>query len=165
VIFEEMTAEKERRKKEREQSFVPFLLLATGLLILDQMTKTLIRLLPLGEQIEIIPGFFWLTHVTNTGASFSILTGKNGLLLWIAILFLGILIYNYDSFRTKVERIIFALLLAGVIGNLLDRIFFGAVTDLFDLGWFPVFNVADSCLVIGVFWLLGYELYKKQKKQ
>ncbi len=139
----------------------PYLLLALALLVLDQLTKALVRTLPLGSRMPLLPGFLWLSHVENTGASFSILQGSNALLAWVAVIVLGILIYAYGSFRTRVERVIYALLLAGLLGNLVDRLLFGAVTDFVDLGWFPVFNVADSCLVVGVSALVAYELFRK----
>nr|AEO37469.1 MMGP5 [uncultured organism] len=61
------------------------------------------------------------------------------------------------------ERSSYALILAGLLGNLIDRLFFGSVTDMFDLGWWPIFNVADSTLVIGVIGLVVYEIFWKGK--
>ncbi len=132
-------------------------------LVLDQVVKSLARTWPLGESKVVIPGFFWLTHTENTGASFSMLTGNNTLLIWIALIVLGALIYYHDTFKDQFEKICYALILSGLLGNLIDRVFFGSVTDLFDLGWWPVFNIADSALVVGVLGLLAYELWKKRK--
>lgn len=166
-----MVRKKERnltRKKEKK-SYLPYLFVAT--LLLDQVTKVLIRKgIALGERLTTIPHVLWLTHVENTGASFSMLTGNNLLLIFVALIVLGLLIYNYDSFKGMWEKRAYALITAGLLGNLLDRILFGAVTDFLDLGWWPVFNVADSALVIGVLGLIVFELRnqlnrKKQRKE
>lgn len=133
-------------------------LLAAGLLLLDQATKAAIRTWPVGAQREIAPGFLWLTHVQNTGASFGSLQGRNALLLFVGLGVLGALLHYHGTFRTEPERAAFALFLAGIVGNLIDRALFGSVTDMVDLGWFPVFNVADACLTIGVALLLVTEL-------
>ena len=114
------------------------------LIILDQASKALIRELPIGDRIMIIPGLFWLSHVQNTGASFSMFQGMNATLIFVSLAVLGLLLYYYDAFKSKAEKVFLTLLFAGIIGNLVDRVLLGGVTDLFDLGWFPVFNVADS---------------------
>lgn len=137
-------------KKEQNVLFFTFFIV---LLLIDQLSKALVRQLPVGASRKLLPGL-WLTHAQNTGASFSILTGNNGLLAWFALIVLGILIYFYDKFVTTGERIAYVLLTAGILGNLIDRVLFGSVTDLFDLGWWPVFNIADSALVVGVLLLL-----------
>ncbi len=142
---------------------LPYGLLFLAVLAVDQLSKALIRQLPLGGSMTALPGLLQLTHVENTGASFSILAGNNQLLIWIALLVLGLLLYWHDAFTAPPERAGYALILAGLVGNLLDRLFLGAVTDLFDLGWWPVFNVADSALVVGVLTLVGYELYRKRE--
>ena len=134
------------------------------LLAVDQLAKALIRGLPAGERLAVIPGFLWLSHVRNTGSSFGLFQGWNAILIWVSILFLGLLLYYHDSFRTKAEKIFLTLLFMGVLGNLVDRVFLGSVTDIFDLGWFPVFNVADSCLTIGVIGLILYELFWKKER-
>jgi signal peptidase II len=141
------------------------LTLTLSTLLLDQASKALVRTLPLNESLTAIPGAFWITHVQNTGASFSILTGNNLLLFFIGLVALGLLIAYSDAFKTKMEKIAYALLLAGITGNLVDRVLFGGVTDLFDLGWFPVFNVADSALVIGVGLMILDEIWLKRKEK
>jgi signal peptidase II len=134
------------------------------LLVVDQASKALIRQLPLGGNLTIAPGLLWLSHVQNTGASFSTFQGMNTALVFVSLAALGLLLYYHDSFRTKAEKVFLTLLFVGVIGNLVDRVLFGGVTDLFDLGWFPVFNVADSCLTIGVVGLIVYEMFWKGRK-
>jgi len=133
-------------------------------LVLDQVVKALIRALPVGTSKTVILGFFWLTHAQNTGASFSILTGNNLLLVFVALIVLGGLLWWHDTFQTMTEKACYFLIMGGLLGNLIDRVLFGSVTDLFDLGWFPVFNVADSALVVGVIGLIVYELFGKRRE-
>ncbi len=127
---------------------------------LDQITKWLVLRFVSPEQARvIIPDFFDLVHVTNTGAAFGVL--KNNNLVFVILCFLALFIIvpllvrrrSYDPLRD----VALALLLAGVLGNLTDRLIHGHVVDflLFDLHvpfahpW-PAFNVADSCICIAV---------------
>jgi signal peptidase II len=158
------------RKKETNRKKIPTHIFFYGILflllvVLDQVSKLLMRATPPGSRFEIVPGVFWLSHVTNTGASFSILQGQNALLLWVSVAALGALIYYHDEFKGTWQKVFYTLILAGIVGNLIDRVFLGAVTDLFDLGWFPVFNVADSCLSIGVIGLVAHELFRRKESR
>jgi len=110
------------------------------LIVVDQITK-----------------YFWTT-VTNTGAAFGILKGFNIPLLIISLIALVIVIFFYV--KDKKLKIPLTFLIAGIIGNSIDRIIFGHVRDFIDLGFFPVFNLADSFNVIGVI-LLIIVLWKK----
>ena len=131
--------------------------ISSFILILDQITKILIR-----SQLAIhqsIPeqGFFRLTHVRNTGSAFSLIKDQNILLTTIGVIVLIILIYFLKEFDTDRPFVITAISLqiGGALGNLLDRIFLGSVVDFFDIGvsgvyrW-PTFNIADSSIVIGI---------------
>ena len=158
-----MTGRRTRNSVRREPPTTALLFLA--ILLFDQGVKALVRTLPLNTPRTVIPGAFWITHVKNTGASFSILAGNNVLLLCVGLVALGLLIAYYDAFKTKIEKIAYALLVAGILGNLIDRAILGAVTDVFDLGWFPVFNVADSALVIGVALMIVDEAWLKRKEK
>jgi len=160
--FAETMGEEPSKKKEGSWFKEQRLVLGLFLTVLDQLSKALVRHWPLGERHALIPGFFWLTHTQNTGASFSMLTGNNTLLIFVALFVLGLLLYYHDAFTTTIERLAYVLLVSGLLGNLLDRVFFGSVTDLLDLGWFPVFNLADSALVVGVALLLWCELRKRK---
>lgn len=138
------------------------LLLAVSLplLALDQVTKWLARarLDEFGAPTVIVPGFFNLAFATNTGAAFSIGHGNNGFFL---LLSLGALValgvgYRFGVFgHSPWTRFGLVLLVAGVLGNLADRVRFGHVVDFlqFDLHFpgahpFPTFNVADACITI-----------------
>ena len=131
------------------------------LLLLDQISKVLvIRLMNVNHSIELIKNFFYLTYTHNTGAAFSILTGKRIFLILIAIVIL-IVIFNYlrkNKIEAKLDKLAFSLVIGGSLGNLIDRIVRGYVVDFLDVkifGYnFPVFNLADTFIVVGVFLLL-----------
>jgi signal peptidase II len=136
--------------------------LGLPLFALDQVTKWLVRQnIPYGAEITIIPGFFSLVHASNTGAAFSMFTGNNFFFIGLAVAALAVVIFLLirDSRAPKAEqrlnnitKISFGLLASGILGNLTDRIFRGAVTDFLhfyinEYSW-PSFNVADSCICI-----------------
>lgn len=103
-------------------------------------------------------GFFAFNFVKNTGASFGILKSMNILLIIISAAAIIALVY----FRKEVPLVPFSFIICGALGNLIDRIFLGYVVDFFDFKFFPVFNIADSLITIGVVvWLLGIVLKKK----
>jgi signal peptidase II len=102
---------------------------------------------------EIITGFFNITFVINEGAAWSILTGHTVFLVLAAIIFLNIVfLYLKDIKLTNFEILTYGLLIGGVVGNLIDRVVYGGVIDYLDFTIFnynfPVFNLADSCIVI-----------------
>jgi len=141
------------------------------LLLIDQISKVLVvKLIDINSSIELIKNFFYLTYTHNTGAAFSILMGKRIFLILIAVVIL-IAIFNYlrkNKIESKVEKIAFSLVIGGSIGNLLDRIVRGYVIDFLDFkifGYnFPIFNLADTFIVIGVFLLLIITLTRKEVK-
>ncbi len=132
------------------------------MLILDQATKWLVsQTLPLGSfhpphNIEVIPGFFNIVHVGNTGAAWSLFTGYSFVLAIVAFvaLFLIWLFRKSLQLEETPAQWAFGLIIAGIIGNLIDRIHLGHVIDFLDFYHnnyhFPSFNVADSCITVGV---------------
>jgi signal peptidase II len=133
-------------------------------LALDQVSKAWIRAaLPMGEQLPLWPGWMHLSHVQNHGAAWGILGGQRIVLIAVTLLVLvGVLTAARQIVsRGRVAATGLGLILGGALGNLIDRSLRGAVTDMIDLDtpllWlqnFPVFNVADSALTVGVFLLL-----------
>ena len=122
---------------------------------LDQLAKFLVmRTLDIGESWP-HDGLFQFTHIINTGSAFSLFSGHTIALIVVSAIGIGVLFALYwprptTSLRAQLS---FGLLLAGAIGNLVDRIFFGHVTDFIDvLPWF-VFNVADVAILVG---LIGF---------
>ncbi len=135
----------------------PLLLkLALPLYVLDQLTKAVVLTkVDSDAVIPVIPGFFNIVHVYNTGAAFGMLKGANTffmVLSAVALIVIGFLIRR-GSFKDTPSKVGAALLLSGVAGNLTDRILHGHVVDFLDFilpfyGRWPSFNIADSCICI-----------------
>ncbi len=152
------------------------LIFCIGVLLLDQWTKSLIvQKLPLYERVEVIPGFFNLTHVRNTGGAFGIFGGEKGGLgsiLFVVVSFLAIGAIVFLFLRIKENErmlaIAFSLILSGAAGNLIDRLRYGEVVDFLDFHLFtshwPAFNVADSAICVGI-GLMALELLKGDHKK
>jgi signal peptidase II len=126
-----------------------------GFALLDQGSKWLAKAyLPPDASIPLIPGVFQLTLAFNTGAAFSLFKNQPQLLsVFTCILFAVLLVYALiRSHFAKGERLAISLILGGALGNLIDRLTMGRVTDYFDLIviHYPVFNVADSFIFMGV---------------
>ena len=142
-----------------------FLLVITA----DQLTKAWVRFY---EESEVIWqfGFIQFTHVQNTGASFGIFKGHSFALMIVdivgIIVLLAMAFYIYrrlPNLITRLNTIAFCLILAGTTGNLIDRLRLEHVTDFIDVGFWPVFNIADSAITIGAI-LLAYSILFKKKK-
>lgn len=137
-----------------------FAAVALVILIVDQLTKLWIRgALAEGSQIAVLPGWVHLSHVLNHGAAWGMLAGKRFLLIAVAVIVMAVVgsVAREVAGRSKISCLGLALVLGGAIGNLIDRVLYGTVTDFIDLDtpvrWlreFPVFNVADSALTVGV---------------
>ncbi|HIJ10530.1 TPA: signal peptidase II [Candidatus Woesearchaeota archaeon] len=123
------------------------------IVILDQGTKWFVN----AVQPSIKVGFLHIHYVTNTGASFGIF--QNGV-LWLAFISLfatvGILWYYPRIEKERTPQVLWAVLLGGVIGNLIDRAVRQFVIDFIDVGFWPVFNIADAAIVVSVMWLVFY---------
>ena len=133
-----------------------------GCIVIDQITKIIARqyLMP-KKQVVIIKNFFNFTYVENKGGAWGMFGGKLWLFIIITIIALGVLFYLFKDFDLKnnpLYSISLSLIIAGAIGNFIDRLAFKYVTDFLDFyifGYdFPVFNVADICVTIGVGMLL-----------
>jgi signal peptidase II len=145
--------------------------IALGILALDQLTKFLIAAkLPFGTYgefagaITVIPSFFYLVHVGNPGAAWSMFTGYGKILAVLAAATLvGIYFWRHAlGLRDRVAQICFGLLCGGITGNLIDRVRYGHVVDFIDLHFgtrvYPTFNVADSGICVGVLLYLWHSL-------
>ncbi len=145
------------------------LILSFTITILDQFTKHLIRSnMTIGDMITVIPGFFSITYIRNTGAAWGMMSGHGGLLIALSILMLTILIIFRHSFITDtlIHKIAAGLMLAGITGNLIDRMRLSYVVDFlhFYIGkhQFPSFNVADSAICIGVTLYIISQIFEKK---
>ena len=129
-------------------------------LIIDQITKMLIDMfLKLDESISIIDKFFYITKTFNTGAAFSILEGRTFILIIVSILTVLVLLKYMGEFKSnKLSNLSFGLIMGGILGNFGDRLFLGYVRDFLKFNIFgynfPIFNIADVCIVIGIFLLI-----------
>ena len=131
-----------------------YFLLAAALVVVDQLVKFLVRSnIPLGEGVPFIPHVLQLTYYQNTGAAFSIFEQHTWILTLIsaAASVLLIVLLAKRTFNHPFAMVSLALVLAGAVGNLIDRLFLGYVTDMFQTLFmnFPIFNVADICIVCG----------------
>jgi len=125
---------------------------AVGVLALDQVTKTLASDTLRGRGIAVLGGAVDLVYTRNTGAAFSLLPGGGLSFAIIAVLVSAgiVLYYRHIVSEPLFFRLALALILGGAVGNLIDRIRLGYVVDFIDLRWWPVFNIADSAVVVGV---------------
>ena len=143
------------------QEDIKFFLAALLVLLLDQITKTVIRNnIKINDTVIIIRNIFSVTHATNTGITFGMLKGYNPLLIWVYVIIIGIILYYYNNIDKKI-RIPLALVLGAVISNLVDRALLGAVTDFIKISLWPAFNIADLSASIGVIILVIYFWKKK----
>lgn len=133
-------------------------LLVSLFLIIDIISKKLIMNF-YTNKIVVIPNFFSINYVKNTGAAFSILQGKTIILILVALFTIISLIYIIHKNKlNNLECFGYSLFLSGIIGNLIDRIFYGYVIDFLNFylkGYnFPIFNIADTLIVSGAFILI-----------
>lgn len=128
-----------------------FWLTALLVLIIDQLSKLwIINNFAPGESRVVLDQVLWLTYVQNRGAAFGIFPGCSWLFFICALLVIVILVaINSKQRLSATMQVIFGLIAAGAIGNLLDRLRLNYVVDFFDLGWWPVFNIADMAIVGG----------------
>ncbi|MCR5794717.1 MAG: signal peptidase II [Solobacterium sp.] len=143
--------------------------LAMLIVLLDQVSKFIIENDPALHAVEIIKGFFRITYAKNTGMAWSMLSGQTGLLAIIsAAAILLMLWYALKEKHDRLTQISLWMMIGGAAGNLIDRLFIGYVRDFLDFiifGYdFPVFNIADSFLCIGVFILLIASLREENGK-
>ena len=154
--------------------FASWLGLAGLVIVLDQLTKLwVLATLKLGERIE-VTSFFNLVLVFNPGAAFSFLSDAGGWQRWFFVV-LAIAVSGWLTFlirRHAAERLLplaAALILGGALGNVIDRIRFGAVADFLDVhaaGWhWPAFNIADSAISVGVALLVWQQLFHATKEE
>lgn len=146
-------------------------LVALIIVILDQVTKWLVVThIPYGEMWspwEWLTPFARIVHWSNTGVAFGMLQGMNPVFIGLAVVVSGMIVYYYSKLDRKdwLLRLALMLELGGAVGNLVDRIKYGFVIDFISVGNFPVFNVADSCITVGVFVLLiGIWMQEKREK-
>ena len=152
---------------------MPYAILAAALVALDQLVKYLVlEKIPLGGHVPFIPYIMELTYIQNTGAAFAMFEEHTWMLALVSLVMsvvLAVAIWK-NFFHHLLGKLTLTLLLAGAVGNLIDRVLRGFVVDMFNLLFmnFAVFNVADICVVCGallgaVYYLWFYEKYDGRK--
>ena len=138
-------------------------------LILDQVTKYTVvqNFTDIGDSFPLWKNIFHFTYVINTGAAFSFFRGGVGWLRWLSLIVsLGLMAFAWLVPKmNKIEQWGYGFILAGALGNGIDRFLFGYVVDFLDfrLIKFPVFNLADVSINLGIFFLLLSSFQKKEK--
>ncbi|MDZ7343589.1 MAG: signal peptidase II [candidate division KSB1 bacterium] len=148
------------------------LLFTVAIVILDQITKLVVKSrFYYGESIEIFGDLLRLTYIQNEGMAFGIrFGGKLFFTIFASLASVIILVYLYRMRHERFfPRLSLALILGGAIGNLIDRFAYGAVVDFIDVGigstrW-PVFNIADSGVTVGMIILIFIVLFEKEKQE
>lgn len=154
------------------------LILGLVITVLDQVSKYMVRLtFAVGESRPVIQDFFDLTYVRNTGAAWGILGGQNASLTILSVVMLAAILIFRRSFLSDTweHRVALGLMVGGIVGNLMDRLRLGWVTDFLDFHYrgyhWPSFNVADSAICIGVgiyilsaMWLASHPLHESRLK-
>lgn len=134
----------------------------------DQASKAAVTsAMTLGESIPVLPPLLHLTLWTNTGIAFGLLSGAGGAVAVLAaVTALVLFLYNRDRWQTsRVVRVGLGMLLGGAIGNLIDRVRLGYVVDFIALPYWPVFNVADTSIVIGAVLLAWSALRQRSSSE
>lgn len=147
--------------------------IACIVLLIDQILKIIVRnSINLFQEIKIIKNFFYLTHLENTGAAFSVLENSTIFLIIISVLFILFLdkyIRKEKKNFNKLDIISFGLIMGGIYGNLIDRIIHQGVIDYLSFIIFkydfPVFNFADICIVVGACLIIIDTLFIKKNNQ
>ncbi|MQB94001.1 signal peptidase II [Lactobacillus reuteri] len=128
------------------------------LTICDQLLKSWVASsIVLGGSKQLIPGIIELTNLRNSGAAWSIFEGQQTFFTIITIIAIIVIGYFIWQYRKNISMLIgLSLIMAGTIGNFIDRLRQGYVVDMFETTFinFPIFNIADMCLTIGVIWLI-----------
>jgi len=130
------------------------------LIFVDRLTK----IWAMNAKNGVDYGVVAITYTINTGAGFSTFQNMNTILLWLSIIILGLMIF----FNDRLPKFSLVMISAGIVGNLIDRIFYGSVIDFINFKFWPIFNVADSLICIGVAWwiiiILKYENNTKKNQ-
>jgi len=128
------------------------------LFFIDQWIKHLVvASIALGGTHTVLPGVLSLTYLRNNGAAWSMLAGQQWLFLVISVAALAVMIWFFVRYRYNWQyEIGLSFMIAGTLGNFYDRLVNGFVVDMFQLDFinFPIFNFADTCLTVGVIWIM-----------
>ncbi len=140
-----------------------YIIIIAVLVALDQLVKYAVSQgMSLGDSIPVIQDVFHITSVHNYGAAFSSLQGQRVILIVLTLALIAVCavyLWRHRKNRSKIMLTAIAAIIAGGIGNLIDRLSRGYVVDMFDFRVFPVFNVADICVTLGCVALCVYLIF------
>ncbi len=141
-----------------------------AIILFDQIVKYAIRsTMYVGQTIPVLKDIFHITYVQNRGAAFNMLDGKSLILIMVPLIAIGVAIWYMEKHLEEHWTLLVSLLLiiAGGVGNLIDRCFMGFVTDMFDFRIWPVFNIADIavCVGAGILVLYTFAFYEEKEKK
>jgi len=148
-----------------QKKYKLLIIVAPLVIVIDQLVKLYVdHSMEVSQSIEILENFFHFTHIRNRGAAFGMFAGANEsyrlpFFLLITFIAIGVILYMVRSYKdgSLFYPLSLALILGGAIGNMIDRVRMGEVIDFIDVHWYqhhwPAFNVADSAISIGVFFL------------
>lgn len=146
-------------------------LIALLVVAADQLSKVWIRSNLLVGQSLFEAGFFRIIHVNNTGAAFGLFQGQSFLLTIVALVGITVLLVyvlviyrKFPLLDNRLGRSTLGLVLGGAVGNLVDRLRFGYVTDFISIGLWPAFNIADSAITVGVI-LFAYSFLRSARAE
>jgi len=165
---EDLTPETENKPTNRFERWILYIV-AVSVILLDQWTKQLVKtsleLYTYYAPIPALKNFFRITHVTNTGMAFGLFPSGSFLFTLLApIVSIAIVVYNQKlELGNPLLRLALGLQLGGALGNLIDRLTQGYVTDFMDFGPWPVWNIADLAVVTGTA-LLAFVLFQEERQ-
>ncbi|TCL40241.1 signal peptidase II [Anaerospora hongkongensis] len=146
---------------------MPILILAMAVVVIDQWSKYYVQThMSLGMSIPLIPSVFHLTYILNPGAAFGILENQRTFFVIVGLLMIGAVVYLYPRIPANMRllRLGTGLMMGGAVGNVIDRIQTGHVVDFFDFRIWPIFNIADIAIVVGVSCIIYTLLFIAEKK-
>jgi len=145
------------------KGILPLLAIAAVTITLDQLTKAIVRSkLAFIGMTEVIKGFFELSYTENSGAAFGTFHGRNGVFIVVSLIAIIFIFFYFKRYKENIWMTVsLGFILGGALGNLVDRIFFGFVTDFLRVRiwfvhsfWWPIFNVADAGVTVGAIMLI-----------
>lgn len=143
-----------------------YVLLTIGLIAADQLVKFLVSShIPVNDTRSALPGIFNLTNLHNSGAAWNMLEGQRWFFIIITVIAILVIVWLMKRYRGhRLAEVSLCFILAGTLGNFIDRLRFGYVVDMFEFVPvnFPVFNVADALLTVGVI-LLAVQILKEDE--
>jgi signal peptidase II len=151
-------------RKIKESGMVLWTLIIIASVLVDQISKLIVvKTLPLYDSIVVIKGFFSFSHIQNRGAAWGMFSESRWIFLTataVALIVLPIILYKFRKVHVLFGTSM-SLIIGGAIGNMIDRVFLGYVVDFLEFTFidFPVFNIADVCIVVGTFMMAAYILF------